>query len=294
MLVSVGALAGASAGAPYVVPIVNAGFEEVSRPLAVGEITNGCGGLGVLVNTRAGFNSPPSNANPVEVAGWRTNLPPPNNPGATVRAGVMNPPVFPQGDYISGYSGVNIATLQVAPMQQTLDHVIQPNTRYRLSFKAGIGRFDSDYAAFVGLIAVPDREGLYFRGVAPSITLVGTTGVVFDAPGNTVGVMETHAITYTSGAVLPMDLAGKYIAVSFIGSDGFPRMNFDDFELVATPVACPGDVNADGVIDTADLVQLLGAFGTAVPVGSAVDIEPDGFVSTGDLVRILGVFGGEC
>jgi hypothetical protein len=281
-------------GAPYSIPIINPGFEEISRPMNVGEITNGSGGVGVLVNTRAGFTAPPSSANQVWVAGWRTNLPPPSNPGGTVYAGAMHPPVLAQGAYITGYTGTHIATLQVSPMQQTLDHMVQPNTRYRLRFKCGIGRFDSDYAAFVGLIAVPDREGLYFRGNPATTTLVGTSGVVFEAPGNNVGVMRTEEIIYTSPGVLPMGLAGRYIAVALNGSDGFPRMNYDDIELLATPVRCAGDLTGDGLIDTADLVEFLGAFGTAVPTGSPSDIEPDGVVNTADLVRFLGVFGGQC
>lgn len=280
--------------APYVVPIINPGFEELSRPLNVGEITNGAGGVGVLVNTRDGFFGVPSSANPVWVAGWRTNLPPPNNPGATVRAGAMNPPIFPQGQYITGYSGTHIATLQVSPMQQTLDHVIRPSTRYRLTFKCGIGRFDSNYSAFAALIAVPDLTGLYFRGNPATTTLVGTQGIVFEAPGDAAGVMRTEFIEYVTPAVLPSNLVGRFLAISLIGSDGFPRMNYDDFELRATPVSCPGDLNADGVIDTADLVALLGVFGTSVTPGSPADPDTDGVVTTADLVRFLAVFGGAC
>ncbi|MFM9956532.1 MAG: hypothetical protein ACKVZJ_00510 [Phycisphaerales bacterium] len=280
--------------APYVIPIINPGFEDLSRPLNIAEISNGAGGVGVLVNTRADFFAGPSSANPVWVAGWRTNLPPPNNPGATVRAGAMNPPVDPEGAYIAGYTGAHIATLQNAPMQQTLDHVIQPSTRYRLSFKCGIGRFDSDYAAFAALIAVPDQTGLFFRGNPVTTTLVGTLAVLFDAPGNNVGQMRTEFIEYTSPAVLPTNLSGKFIAISLIGSDGLPRMNFDDFELLATPVSCPGDLTGDGLIDTADLVALLGVFGGSVTPGSPSDPDNDGVVTTADLVRFLAVFGGVC
>ncbi len=280
------------AAAPYLVPIVNPDFEQVSRPLNVGEITNGAGGVGVFVGTRANFFAGPDYTSPVEVPGWRTFTP--TNPSTIVRAGAMNPPVFTQGPYITGYSGVNIATLQVTPMQQTLPFLVQPSTRYTLTFRAGIGRFDSDYAAFAALIAVPDTTALYFRGNPATVTLVGTQSELFDAPGDTTGVMRPITIEYTSPPILPANIDGKYLCISIIGSDGFPRMNFDDFHLLATPVACPGDLNTDGTIDTADLVVFLGSFGQTVPPGTAGDLNGDGSVNTSDLTQFLGVFGSQC
>lgn len=57
---------------------------------------------------------------------------------------------------------------------------------------------------------------------------------------------------------------------------------------------CFGDVNADGVINTADLTGLLAQFGTAVPVGTGGDLDGNGFVNTADLVGLLSVFGTSC
>ena len=54
---------------------------------------------------------------------------------------------------------------------------------------------------------------------------------------------------------------------------------------------CPGDLNVDGVIDTADLGILLGQFGTA---GPEADLNGDGVVDTADLGILLGVFGTSC
>lgn len=287
------AFVGAAGGAPYVVPIINADFEQTSRPLAVGEITNGAGGVGVFVGTRADFfDVSPDYTSPVEVPGWRTNVP--VNPATVVRAGVMRPPILSQGEYITNYSGAHVATLQVSPMQQTLPLLVQPDTRYTLRFRAGIGRFDSDYAAFAALIAVPDTAGLYFRGNPATVTLVGTVSELFDAPGNTTGVMRFVTIEYVSPSVLPANVQGKFLCVSIIGSDGLPRMNFDDFSLLATPVRCAGDFNFDGLVDTADLVVLLGVFGQSVTPGSAGDLNADGVVNTQDLAGFLGVFGTAC
>ncbi|MCB9838725.1 MAG: hypothetical protein H6813_05250 [Phycisphaeraceae bacterium] len=51
----------------------------------------------------------------------------------------------------------------------------------------------------------------------------------------------------------------------------------------------PGaDLNGDGIVDTADLGILLGAFGTNNP---AADVNGDGVVDTADLGILLGVFG---
>ena len=54
---------------------------------------------------------------------------------------------------------------------------------------------------------------------------------------------------------------------------------------------CPGDLNGDGIVDTADLGVLLGQFGTA---NSLADINGDGVVDTADLGILIGAFGTSC
>ena len=62
--------------------------------------------------------------------------------------------------------------------------------------------------------------------------------------------------------------------------------------MAANINSCFGDLNNDGVINTADLVALLGEFGCT---GSCLaDLNNDGVVNTGDLTAILGVFGTNC
>lgn len=70
---------------------------------------------------------------------------------------------------------------------------------------------------------------------------------------------------------------------------------FSDINLLLlTPAtSCPGDINHDGTINTADLVILLGQFGAVGP-GLSADINNDGTVNTTDLVLLLGVFGQNC
>ncbi len=62
----------------------------------------------------------------------------------------------------------------------------------------------------------------------------------------------------------------------------------------AVPPPCPTDINHDGVMNTADLLILLGSFGQSVPPGTNGDINGDGQVTTTDLTALLGVFGQSC
>lgn len=60
------------------------------------------------------------------------------------------------------------------------------------------------------------------------------------------------------------------------------------------PSVCPTDLNADGEVNTADLVSLLAKFGQSVPAGSPGDINGTGTVNTADLTRLLSAFGQQC
>jgi hypothetical protein len=239
--VSAAAFCSACANAELL-PIINPGFEMTSRPLAPGEITNGAGGAGVFVGTRFPWaGGGVSFDDPVEVPGWRTLLPPPQNPNATIYAGVLNPPILSSGGnpvpFMTGYEGQYIAAVQHSSMQQTLNVQVQPNVHYCLSFLAGNGMFDQGQAVYVGLLASPDLETLAFFGTPNVTKLVQTQGVV--VPPGSDGTMTTFQIEYTSPAVLPLNVVNRYLAITFIGSDGIPRMCFDVFRLVETPVPGP-------------------------------------------------------
>lgn len=56
-------------------------------------------------------------------------------------------------------------------------------------------------------------------------------------------------------------------------------------------VSITGDINADGIVDTADLGGLIGAFGGSGPFA---DINLDGVVDTADLGQLIGAFGKSC
>ncbi|MDY7109012.1 MAG: hypothetical protein SYC29_10295 [Planctomycetota bacterium] len=78
---------------------------------------------------------------------------------------------------------------------------------------------------------------------------------------------------------LQIRIGGKY------GAQGDGIMT-----ITVTPLEdpCPADFDDNGVVDTADLLVLLGAWGTSGPEG---DVDDDGDVDTDDLLALLGAWG---
>jgi len=60
------------------------------------------------------------------------------------------------------------------------------------------------------------------------------------------------------------------------------------------PPPCPGDINGDRAVNTADLTILLGSFGSPVSLGSSGDFDFNGVINTSDLTTLLGAFGSVC
>lgn len=241
--ITLGLSHGSAIAQPVDLPIVNPGFEELNVTLRPGEQTNGAGGVpggsGLLespVNTRWGYPFQPGTSQPqtgVIVPGWRTT------PGATGSlAGVLNPDVMfssggGQSPWMTGYTGNHVATAQAAVMQQTLNVLLQPETTYTVSFTAGIGTTDLSYHPVVQLLAAPDLT-TFARAGSSGVTLLAQMPFVqIDRPQ--FGMMLPFSFSYTTPATLPNTLSNAYIVVSFLGSDGVPRVNFDDFRVSAVP-----------------------------------------------------------
>lgn len=236
----------ASAARGDQIPIINPGFEELNVTLRPGEQTNGAGGVPggsglpqTPVNTRwqfpftPGVNTPQSGA---IVPGWRTV-----SPATGSLAGVLNPAVsFGGHPWMTGYSGNHVAAAQAAMMQQTLNVQLQPATTYTLSFLAGIGTTDSEYFPLIHLLGAPDLATFASPG-APGVEFLARMPLGSIQPAK-FGAMIPMSFSYTSPAALPPNLAGKYLAIAFLGSDGIPRMNYDDFRLDAVP--SPGTLAA--------------------------------------------------
>lgn len=231
-----------------VLPIVNAGFEELNVVLRAGEQTNGAGGVpggSGLSETAVGtrwqfpFNSNGSVAQSgVIVPGWRTT---PGAPGSL--AGVLNPAVqFGGVDWMTGYSGSYVGAAQAAFMQQTLNVRLRPRTTYTLSFLAGIGITDSAYSPLIQLLGAPDLETFATPSAAGVVSLARMPFMQINRPQ--FGAMIPMSFSYTTPDVLGPELevngAGKFLAISFLGSDGIPRVVYDDFRLEAVAVPGPG------------------------------------------------------
>lgn len=235
-----GPLAIAPAGASPVT-VVNPSFEMTSRPMAIGEQTNGMGGAGVEVGVRFPFaGSGVLWDDPVIVPGWRSIVPPSGSP-SIVRAGVLNPPDVGPGPFITGQDGQHVGVTQNAAFGQTLAATLRAETRYTLTFKGGIGLFDSDYFIAVSLIAVDDMTILPLEN-QPGVTRL-EIGRYFP-PRETFGTLQDYTLEYTTPAVLPPDLMGRHVGIQIFGSDGIPRIVVDDFALDATRVPGAGSLAA--------------------------------------------------
>ena len=58
------------------------------------------------------------------------------------------------------------------------------------------------------------------------------------------------------------------------------------------PSLCPEDVNGDGFVSVADVLQVLGEFGCSASCDN--DVDGDDAVTVGDILQILSAFGGDC
>jgi subtilisin-like proprotein convertase family protein len=74
----------------------------------------------------------------------------------------------------------------------------------------------------------------------------------------------------------------------------FAGWNIDDITFTGATPTCTGDLNGDGSIDGADLVEQLSNFGQDVLPNQGGDLNGDGRVDGADLVDLLSVFGTSC
>jgi len=132
-----------------------------------------------------------------------------------------------------------------------------------------------------------DGDGLYMAwaqlGTPVQTTPEGVlvTTFLFEAleltPSTAVDILEewgSDPIYYTfviDGQIPGLDITGLLIGTSI--------------EIVPP---CPGDINDDGVVNTVDLLMLLGDWGDP---NSPADIDGDGDVDTADLLILLGAWG---
>ncbi|MBN8644270.1 MAG: choice-of-anchor B family protein [Planctomycetes bacterium] len=98
--------------------------------------------------------------------------------------------------------------------------------------------------------------------------------------------------------VIPTNRMRVRFVARDLGSGSVVEAGVDDVQIkyisCSPPPACPGDFNASGAVDTADLVIFLGVFGATVTPGAPGDLDTNGVINTADLVIVLGNFGLTC
>lgn len=130
---------------------------------------------------------------------------------------------------------------------------------------------------------------------------------------NGAGVWQSdrHSVTITSAALRAMAQPFEEITFTVVvkgmetrlgvdrDDDGF----FDQTEEIlltdpddpnSVPPPCPGDMNGDRLVNTADLAAFLGVFGATVTPNAPGDFNGSGSINTADLALLLGAFGTSC
>lgn len=103
---------------------------------------------------------------------------------------------------------------------------------------------------------------------------------------NTATIPSTYPPEF-AGITRPRDLTGA-------AADHRPVVVDLMLPLAPPPLACPGDTNGDGEVNSADLSVLLGQFDQSVTPGEGADFNNDGTVNAADLSVLLGQFGVQC
>jgi|GEM_PF-3388799 len=143
-----------------------------------------------------------------------------------------------------------------------------------------------------GFHASPEEEEtLYAMGDwTPTIT---ANAITWDAPAPDLGAGEAFPNTIRYGTMYTFwftDLASPSPSVVAL-TQSMPGVEGTLTAAISAPCSLTADINADGVVDTADLGQLISQFGTA---GPAADINSDGVVDTADLGLLISDFGSNC
>lgn len=133
-----------------------------------------------------------------------------------------------------------------------------------------------------------DQFGL-FQVLMNGVPCMGQGSINISAPPGTIEFDWLPNIQ-TPGGCAP----GTYTVTfdSFIPGQG--QSPGDAVTVIIAPPACQGDINADRVVDAADLSVLLSNFGNNVVAGTNGDLNSDGIVNGSDVSVLLARFGTAC
>lgn len=213
--------------------------------------------------------------------------------------GVLNPTgstFFPSG----APEGMNAALVFLASdvgagpagLRQVLEEPLQSSVRYTLSVEVGniASGFGDPNNFFYDLDGFPGYQIVLLAG-----------GVVVAIDDNSLGglIPEGEFRMSTIEVVAPPGhpQLGQLLEIRLInlntpGTAAEPgiEVDFDDVRLDAMPV-CAGDADGDGVVNFADITNVLANFGMATGAG---DADGDGAVTFADVTAVLANFGLPC
>jgi len=164
-------------------------------------------------------------------------------------------------------------------------------------YDRGLTGFISGY---LGVASVDDDEiQLTVTGAGSVFENMGPYGLIYP--------FSNYSDVVIPNATAELAFSGNQGDAAVNKDGGEYRTTFWGFPLEAVPSAddrtdlvetildwcdglagCPGDIDDNGVVDTADLLALLAAWGEA---GGPADINKDGIVNTADLLLLLGAWG---
>jgi hypothetical protein len=132
----------------------------------------------------------------------------------------------------------------------------------------------------------------HLNRTVPIVVKVGVrdlaTGATWATPvGPTAAFPYWYLINYTSGAI---PTAFRFFVG---GGTGANQGNMLAVDNIAFTAFSPGDVNMDGCVDDADLLEVLLAFGNTGAF-LPTDVNGDGTVDDADLLEVLLAFGSGC
>ena len=138
---------------------------------------------------------------------------------------------------------------------------------------------------------VEDEEPQF--STAPWPPTVTVDAVTWDAPNPNTGAGEEQPNTIRYGTMYTFwftaDTPPSDAVVALIQHQAGSASALTT--TIRAPCNLPADINGDLIVDTADLGQLIGEFGTP---GPGADLNGDGIVDTADLGQLISAFGLDC
>lgn len=191
-----------------------------------------------------------------------------------------------QHSSLSGFAQGTVVHLHHTQLAPPLDAV---------GMSIDLNCFNGGTSNAVGFGLVIEQGGTIYFG--PTFTALTNSGWRSD-----LSHPQLTASAFTNAQTSPDFSAGaEPLRFGFYSSNGTASgipisstSGADNFIVTVFPPPCPADLNADGIVNTADLTILLVRFGQAVTPGSTADINADGVVNTTDLTALLVRFGQPC